>query len=535
MAAAKKLSKVKAQAQSPAAADAAKKSPAGGVSLVQRVKAMNKWRETLNPLRQLTVPRVVQLLEQYPRGIMADLQWTYFFVEQTDADLFALIERRSSRLLEMDYGFKAAKDADKTVAEKQAEALQKKFEQIDNLYEAIEHLAMASFRGYAHCEKWYEGNELTHLEIVDQWNVVRDGLRGDWKYNPEARAAAFESLPAENLITPENFVMREVRRPINRIALIKFLRSNLAEKDWDAIVEIVGIPTGVVVGPPNVPPGKEAEYESSAREIAEGGSGYLPNGSSYVANPAARTIWPFHERLEYLTEKLILAGTGGMLTMLAKSGSGTLAGNAHTDAFEQVVKGEARKVSEVINRQLVDDMLDELFPGQPHCAYFELAANEETKVGEVITHIKDLRAAGLAVDPAQVTEKTGYTVTPAAPLGGGGDGADPAAIENRRIRNRAGAAGRETVFMANAEAQTLAAKRPIFKPVAERLAALLAIADPEQFRAAAAQLKADSPALYKAVIDRAPELAKTTEEIIGTAFASGMAEHAEAAGKAARP
>src|SRR6187402_3325292 len=59
----------------------------------------NNWRENLNPHLGLTIHRARYLLESYPRGIMADYAWTLFFIEQSDADLMALIARRTSALL----------------------------------------------------------------------------------------------------------------------------------------------------------------------------------------------------------------------------------------------------------------------------------------------------------------------------------------------------------------------------------------------------------------------------------------------------
>lgn len=354
--------------------------------------------------------RAVQLAEAYFRGEMADLQWAYFWIEQTDADLLALLECRFGRLLEMDYNIKVAKDADETLADAQADYLRERFDAIDNLYEAIEHLGMAAFRGFAHCEKWFTDGEITHLEIVDQWNVVRDGLYGGWKYNPDARVTRFAALPETNVLPPEQFLFRQVRRPINRIALFKFVRANLSDKDWDAFNEIYGIPNGVVIGPPNVPENKEREYEEAAEAISEGGSGYLPNGSDYKPNSAPRGTQPFKERLDHLSEKLVLAGTGGKLTMLTEAGSGTLAGGAHAEVFAQIAKAEARRISETFNKQLVKGWLDDAFPGQKQFAYFELAANEEADVGEIVTHAKTLFDAGYVVDIDELSERTGYTL-----------------------------------------------------------------------------------------------------------------------------
>lgn len=394
-------------------------------SHARRMGAMNRWREQYNPARGLTLARALTLIESYARGEFSDLMWTYGApmtgIENADADLLALIERRTSALLEMDWEIKIvaeddAPEFDEKLAEDQRASLRAAYEGIDNLYEAIEHLAMATFRGFAHCELWRNADgDTTHLEPVDQWNILRDGLRGEWKYNPDARSMTFRALPDDLLIDPRNFIIREVRRPVNRIALVKFIRANLSDKDWDAFIEIYGVPSGVVIMPPNVPPEKEAEYEQGGAKIAEGGSGALPHGSDYKPNDGPRGVNPFRDRLQYLTEKLILAGTGGLLTMLTESGSGTLAGNAHAETFAKIARGEARKIGELFQRQIDGPIFDVQFPGKPRLAYFELCFNAETDAGDVVDHAAKLAQAGYQIDADQLSEKTGYTLTLKAP------------------------------------------------------------------------------------------------------------------------
>jgi hypothetical protein len=437
---------------------------AGAANIGSRIKAFNRWRERYNPLRNLGISRAVVLLEQWQRGEFADPAWVYYFVEGTDPDLFALVERRTSALLELDWGVKSVAlrkpridlglqeekpdpahgDAggrggggeswrlaggqgrqtgnlkpegvriDATLAAEQGECLREAYEGIDNLYEAIEHLSMSAFRGFAHCEKYRTADgDVHHLELVDQWNVCRDLLRGPWRYNPDALSTTYAALGPAMDINPAHFLIRETRRHIDRLGLVKFIRSNLSQKDWDAFIEIYGIPGGVVTGPQNVPPGKEREYESAAQSIAEGGSGYLPHGSSYVPNQGPRGSQPFLAHLDFLTRKLILAGTGGLLTMLAEPGSGTLAGNAHQDTFETIARAEARRISEIFQKQLDCELLDARFPGRPHLVYFEIAANNEIDPEKICGHALKLRQAGYRIDIAQLSEKTGYTLADA--------------------------------------------------------------------------------------------------------------------------
>ncbi len=381
-----------------------------------RLQAAHRWREQYNPLRGLTLPLALNWLEQAQRGWFADLQWAYFFIEQTDADLLALVERRTSAILALDWDIQIAEPEragfDAPLAAEQAGFLRSAYEDIDNLYEAIDHLAMASFRGFAHLEKHpAPGGLIGHLELLDQWNVVRDGLRGPWKYNPEARSCDFSSLPAASLIPPDQWIIREVKRPVDRIGLIKFIRSNLCQRDWDAFVEIYGLPGAIITGPPNLPPDQETQLAAQALDIAEGGSGYLPNGSAVQFSEGPRLHHPFRDYLHYWQEQLVLAGTGGLLTMLTASGTGTLAGSVHEKSFEQIARSEARRISEVFQKQMDAALLAVPFPGRPALAYFRLDTPGTQNVNEVVDQTLKLKQAGYTVEPAELSERTGYSLT----------------------------------------------------------------------------------------------------------------------------
>jgi len=487
---------------------------AKGLNLQSLVNAANVWREYYNPLHQLTLQRAVALLQAEQRGLYADLQWTYKFIEERFPTLFALIERRASAILELDYHFKTIPEekwpagATRELAEAQAAALRQAYERIDNLKEAIEFLALATFRGFSHLEKIYaqggvdqnplEGadpnalsipgaggeavrgvvdgyaqplpsqpshgsaeprpttigygaveaqwrrsdgedgaeprptksstknghDEIVHLEPVEQWHWTRKSLYAPWLYNANAMQTNFGvEVPAAR------FIIREVKRPINRLALILFIKQNLGQKDWDAFVEIYGIPNCIILGPPNVPVEKESDYQEAAENVAKGASGYLPNGSDVKYPTEPRGQNPFAEYLRRLDEQLILVGTGGLLTMLTQSGSGTLAGAAHQETFELIAKAEAGRISEVFQRQLDAEILARQFPGQPRLAYFELAANEETDVAAVVEQVNKLAVAGYRVEREFLAEKTGYAfetaVAPAVVPRGESDDALP--------------------------------------------------------------------------------------------------------------
>jgi len=403
------------------AADFSRPAPSGlahGLNIETVVGVQNHWREFYNPLRALNVPRAIALYDFSRRGLNAELQNVYREMEGLFPTLIGLIERRTAPLLEMDWNCKAIapdklpQGATLAQAEEQAAVLREAYDRIDNLYEAIEWMELGSFRGYAHLEKIYTrpGSAdwtVEHLEPVEQWHWTRQSMYAEWEY-----VAAATQTNTGVPINYGQFVIREVRRPLDRVALVLWLRANLCEKDWDAFIEIYGIPHWVVFMPPDVPKEKEGEYLAAANHIGTGGNGTLPHGADMKSADKPRNVNLFRPRLDWIQEQLVLAGTGGLLSMLSMpTGLGHGAAGAHEDAFKRICQKEARKISEVFNAQFDGPLLARKFPGQPRLAYFELSADEETDVAAVCAQTLQLSQAGYRLDAAQLAEKTGYKLT----------------------------------------------------------------------------------------------------------------------------
>jgi phage gp29-like protein len=195
-------------------------------------------------------------------------------------------------------------------------------------------------------------------------------------------------------------------------------------KDWTGYLDVFGIPSAFLIGPPNASAEKEKEYQAIAESLISDGRGYLPNGSDikYVTGGGGKP--PFRDHIEYIDRLITMVGTGGLLTMLTESGSGTLAGSAHRDTFLQIARGDAVTLSEVFQREIDLPMLSGAFPGYPALAYFEFAPSISDQASRVVQDAAALAAAGFAVDPTEVEEKSGYrlrpVMAPAAPVMGGG-------------------------------------------------------------------------------------------------------------------
>jgi phage gp29-like protein len=505
-------------------------SSAAARNIKRALDATNRWRDSNNPLRNLTMPRAVQLMEMAQRGVMAELQWVYAAetgIEATDPDLMAIIERTVSGVSDCEWQIEtAAEDTvgfDQALADDQAAFLRESFGQCDNLDDAVEHLVTARFRGFAHLSPWLKPDwTIEHLEPLPQWNMVRDGTRPAWAFNPRGDSADYAAAARNGgrALAPEDYILLDNRRPVNRIALIKYIRATISEKDWDSFVEIYGLPAVFIIMPERVPDGKEEEYAEKAESAAEAASGALPHGSDVKTLSEVRGAQPFQTRLEWLQKQLVLAGTGGLLTMLAESGSGTLAGGAHQSAWDQIVRRVTRLVCRPVNRQYVIRALAARFPGRPALASFALRANQEKDVGDTVANVTALVNAGFDLDPEQVQKETGYTVTgfsrPAAPAAFPAPAAFRAAF--RRASSSSGGVDALMQSGADALAQAQAADN---RPLALAIARVLTAPGYAAMQAACKRLRGELPGFAEAMLAD-PAQADTYHRIMSSAFLQGV-------------
>jgi phage gp29-like protein len=380
---------------------------------LQNLQLSTNWRAQYNPLRGLTIAQLVTMLEAAERGNYARLQWLYRFVEKRNSTLRAVLQRRQASMTRLDWDIRlhdatTAAANGRTLAARQAAVLREAYARVVNLREAVTFLALAEFRGYAHLERHFDARGRTvALQPVPQWFWARLGPDAPWQYNAQARPGL--PMPGDPVLDPARFIYRESDSPIDEIAVIAHVRQSLSQKDWDGFVETYGLPPLFLELPPDIPAEREAEYQAQAEAIIGDARGTVPNGTKiHTVDSGARGQNPFAEHLRYQDELIVLAATGGKLTALTDSGSGTLAGGAHQRAFDDITEAEAALISETFQQQFDGPLLAKLFPGQPQLAYFELAATRSLDPADVIDQALKLARAGYEIDPAELSEKTGY-------------------------------------------------------------------------------------------------------------------------------
>jgi len=372
----------------------------------------HRWRDGYNPLRGLGLPRLVSLLEAGERGEYADLQWFYHYMERSDPMIYAVLQRRRAALLAVDWDIREVIGGDPVLAGEQAAVLREAYDRIDNFRDAVSFLFTGFFRGFAHVEKHYGASGLVErLEPVEQWFWVRDGMFGAWEYNEHAVSGRRRGVPMPD----EDFLVFEpVGGALDRMLSILFLRKNLSLKDWDSFLSVYGIPSVFLVGPPHAGEEKEKQYQEIAEALISDGRGYLPHGSDIkFVSPGGQKA-PFLEHVEYVDKQITLTATGGLLTMLSQAGSGTLAGNAHAETFQQIARSDAVVLSGVLQRGIDVPLLAEFFPGEPVQAFFEFSPGASAESARVVEDAVRLARAGYRMDAEVLSEKTGYAFAPEA-------------------------------------------------------------------------------------------------------------------------
>ena len=74
---------------------------------------------------------------------------------------------------------------------------------------------------------------------------------------------------------------------------------------------------------------------------------------------------PLYDQIKYIDQQVTIAATGGLLTMLAEVGSGSLTGGAHQDTFLQIATSDAVTLAGILENAIDVPLLKEHFPISP--------------------------------------------------------------------------------------------------------------------------------------------------------------------------
>lgn len=397
------------------------------------------YMEALNPLWNMDANRAQQMYDWARRGNYALIQRLYDEVENCDPTFLTCVTRRCSALSELDWKIvrsdeRFTRGADEGLVKEQIEFLETAIAKIDNMPDALEHFALSAFRGFSVCNTYFSPDGMpTHLECLDHWNICYDRVHNEWMWNPNAspffepnsdvRGDGITVLPKDDVIV----VAR--KRQIDWPALMIFLRNAVGERDWGRCLETYGLPPVIITMPQFTSKEEQEAYIKAAEAVFEGRSGVIPYDSKVDFASEARGVNPFSDFIEHQMKLYVLLSTGGTLTSLSESGSGTLAGNAQMEVWKQITRADRRIVQNCFNKQLCEQLIKDCpdFKGKPILAEFQLDTTPQMTPDEVAELAGKFSNAGFEMDEKELSQIAGFTIRKKVESGGMGfNGKTPA-------------------------------------------------------------------------------------------------------------
>lgn len=370
-------------------------------------------KELYNHLKGLDATKAAKLYEKFRQGQFSDMCIAFDELEEYDDTLSTVADKRDGAIAAANYALipnaqMIGEDEQlKELADQQSQHLASVFARIINLNEAISWLGTAAFRGFAHLHIEDDGGNITFRPVA-QWYFADPNLEGTYYLNPSATDGSSELYE----LTEGEWICRHERRPIDLVAIFACVMKYNGEQGWASFNDVFGNPAIFFEYPAGTSDERAKIYDEIIQQlIGEGRGGYPAGGKIVTVESTATKGETFQTYIDYADKKIIRKALGGELTLTAESGTGTLAGGAHSDSFSQLAVGDCRKIAAAIQRDFVDRELDKAFPQQPHLVEFVLEYPEQKDAQLEASIVTSLATAGYRASDEAVSEIFGFEVT----------------------------------------------------------------------------------------------------------------------------
>lgn len=318
-------------------------------------------------------------------------------------------------------GWKIDAANDSPEAQRQKNALEKFYNSINGLQQAFGQLASAVFYGYAHLQ-FIEDAWGRRFEFIPQRYWVRPGELNEWQFNPQCHIGVDTGESVEE----ETLVVMEHPYPILFPASRASFERNHAKIVWDNHMDRYGSAPVIITAPKEASAAVMDALERACEELKSGASVVLPPGCTAEPLKASSINENYFLSRINLADKdqvrFVMAGT---LTVLNESGSGTLAGGAHTDSWNSVVSAVCSKVAEAFNTAVNPLVLGNAEPLARLQITFDTVQTPLQKAEEIAA----LADGGVRLEKTEIEEKLGMYVEDAQ------DAAPPVAASNREAED----------------------------------------------------------------------------------------------------
>ena len=370
------------------------------------IDAAHCWMERTNPLVGVSIRTAQGIFDAARAGDTQRLHWLFQEIEAANPVLFTCIDRRQSAIAGFQVKVSALPSMEGDLADEQKDAVESFISGIENFTEMLEHLDTAFFRGFALAQPiWEEDGTVREIRLHNSWEfLVHDGVL---YHNPECNGFTRAAVPCADA----GLVGIQRRRAIDYPALAIHIRHAVSERDWGRFLERYALPKPAVVMAANATNAQRDDYLVAAKAVENGQVSVWPNGSNITDFAGgSRGTDPFGSFIEHQEKLIVLLSTGGTLTSLAQSDTGSLAGGAQMEVWKEIVRRDAGVLSQAVMRSLVKPFLAAKFGAQPCAIDFALDFPAERSAKEAAEIAATLKNAGWRVNQGELEKATGFTL-----------------------------------------------------------------------------------------------------------------------------
>ena len=299
-------------------------------------------------------------------------------------------------------GWKIDAADDSPEAQRQKNALEEFYHSVNGLQQSFGQLASAMFYGYAHLQ-YIEDSWGRRFEFIPQRYWVRPGELNQWQFNPQC----YIGVDTGESVEDETLVVMEHRYPILFPAARASFERNHAKITWDNHMDRYGSAPAIINAPKDASPAVMDAMERACEQLKSGASIVLPPESPAAPLNASNINENyFLSRINMADKDQVRFVMAGTLTVLNESGSGTLAGSAHTDSWNAVVSAVCSKVAEAFNTAISPLILGDGEPLARLHITFDTVQTPLQKAEEIAA----LADGGVRPEKTEIEEKIGMSI-----------------------------------------------------------------------------------------------------------------------------
>lgn len=359
-----------------------------------------QWYEYWDPLQGADLSTLVEARNEARRGAFARQMLIWDEIIYSDGLLGMLYSRLIESVAMQGWKIDAADDSPE--AQRQKNALEEFYHSVNGLQQSFGQLASAMFYGYAHLQ-YIEDSWGRRFEFIPQRYWVRPGVLNEWQFNPQC----YIGVDTGESVEDETLVVMEHQYPILFPAARASFERNHAKITWDNHMDRYGSAPVIITAPKDASAAVMDALERACEQLKSGASIVLPPDCKAEPLKASNINENyFLSRINMADKDQVRFVMAGTLTVLNESGSGTLAGGAHTDSWNAVVSAVCSKVAEAFNTAISPLILGDGEPLARLHITFDTVQTPLQKAEEIAA----LADGGVRPEKTEIEEKIGMSI-----------------------------------------------------------------------------------------------------------------------------